>query len=44
MHPNPHHNYQPPRAPSRLTVILSAVAAVVTVAALAVAFTLELAK
>lgn len=44
MHPNPHHNYRPPREPSRLTVILSAVAAALTVAALAVAFTLELAK
>lgn len=38
------HNYQPPREPSRLTVIVSAVAAVVTVSALTVAFTLELAK
>jgi hypothetical protein len=37
-------NHKPPREPSRLTVILSAVAAVVTVAAFAVAFTLELAK
>ena len=41
---SPRYNYQPPREPSRLTVILSAVAAVVTVAALAVAFTLELAR
>ena len=44
MHPNPHHNYQPPRAPSRLTVILSALAAVITVAAFTAALTLELAR
>lgn len=46
MHPNLYHNYRPERErePSRLTVILSALAAVVTVAAFTVAFTLELAK
>lgn len=44
MHPNPHHNYRPERAPSRLTVILSALAAVITVAAFTVALTLELAR
>jgi hypothetical protein len=37
-------NHKPPREPSRLTVILSAVAAALTVAALTVAFTLELAR
>ena len=35
---------KPPREPSRLTVILTGLAAVVTVAALTVAFTMELAK
>jgi hypothetical protein len=41
---HPHHNYRPPREPSRLTVIVSALAAALTVAALTVAFTLELAR
>ena len=38
------HNFQPSREPSRLTVIITGLAAVVTVAALTVAFTLELAR
>ena len=35
---------KPPREPSRLTVIITGLAAAVTVAALAVALTLELAR
>lgn len=44
MHPNPHHNYQPPRVPSRRSEIVAGIILALIVAGFTVALTLELAK
>lgn len=44
MHPHPHHNYQPPRNPTRRSEILAGVILALIVGGFTVALILELSK